>query len=695
MNKTMNVTIWLTVLLFGMMLTSCETEDEPVKLPANITKFKATVLSSNQIQLTWTDNSDNEDGFRIERARFDSLYYTFLTYVDANVTSYTDTGLLPMTTYIYRIYAFNTAGNSRTLYFTGMTFRANITPNPPLQLRVVPVGDTKVYLSWQDNSSNEDGFKLERLAPGSPAFFGLDTVATNIDHYEDADLITNSTYQYRVRSYNEVGGSEYSNVVTIVPGTNVILPLAPSNLSAMPVSATQVELAWNDNSSNESSFKLERAPIATSLYVVIATLPSGTTNYRDKNLSYSTGYSYRVQATNSIGNSGYSSPADVITHDLSGPPNQPTNLRALIKSSTQIWLEWNDMSANEDGYYIERAPGLTSDFVQIATVVANETTYQAKGLSPSSSYSFRVRAFNQNGTSAYSNNISRTTPALSGTPAAPSRLTWDGGGITATYLRFKWTDNSANEDGFYIERAPGGTNSYVQIANVPAGTGSYTDDEVQQSTSYSYKVRAYNLAGTSSYTATITGTTLSMTETRFINGSSHAIVSLVVDGIEYLMAPQEIPVGSYLPIPLSAGRHDYSMRNGYWSGLMPMPIYSDTGQFIQQENVSGSVGFTDPTIYQVLTKFKYSGFWQAKYNSGLDSLAFRFFSDGTFFYYEKGFQKKTGLYSINQYNASSYTILFSTGDFEGTLSEQPGNDFFTMPNGPAGQETLTYYFLHP
>jgi len=80
----------------------------PPKAPSNLT---ATAVSISQINLAWVDNSTDEEGFNIERS-LDGVNYTLLATVDPNVTTYSDTGLTPLTTCYYDVYAYNANGNS-------------------------------------------------------------------------------------------------------------------------------------------------------------------------------------------------------------------------------------------------------------------------------------------------------------------------------------------------------------------------------------------------------------------------------------------------------------------------------------------------------------------------------------------------------------------------------------------------------
>jgi hypothetical protein len=73
----------------------------------------AQTFSSSQIDLAWTDNSDNESGFKIERCQGAGCSnFAPLAQVGTDVVSYGDTGLTGNTTYRYRVYAFNAGGDS-------------------------------------------------------------------------------------------------------------------------------------------------------------------------------------------------------------------------------------------------------------------------------------------------------------------------------------------------------------------------------------------------------------------------------------------------------------------------------------------------------------------------------------------------------------------------------------------------------
>ena len=96
------------------------------------------------------------------------------------------------------------------------------------------------------------------------------------------------------------------------------------------------------------------------------------------------------------------------------PPQAPGGLAATAASSSKINLSWTDNSANESGFKIERKTGSGGTYAQIATVGANVTSYSNTGLTASTTYYYRVRAYNSGGNSSYSSEANATTSAASG-----------------------------------------------------------------------------------------------------------------------------------------------------------------------------------------------------------------------------------------------------------------------------------------
>ena len=97
---------------FTMNSYSVEYSTTSTSPPAASTNLTATVASSTAIDLAWTDNANNEDGFKIERSLTSGSGFSQIATVGANITSYRNSGLTTGTKYYYRVCAYNAGGNS-------------------------------------------------------------------------------------------------------------------------------------------------------------------------------------------------------------------------------------------------------------------------------------------------------------------------------------------------------------------------------------------------------------------------------------------------------------------------------------------------------------------------------------------------------------------------------------------------------
>lgn len=84
----------------------------PICLLIFLAIFSQAELNAAQLQLSWTDNSTAEDGFKVERGPASSGPFTQVGTTVSNVASYTDSGLADATTFCYRVRAYNSAGDS-------------------------------------------------------------------------------------------------------------------------------------------------------------------------------------------------------------------------------------------------------------------------------------------------------------------------------------------------------------------------------------------------------------------------------------------------------------------------------------------------------------------------------------------------------------------------------------------------------
>jgi len=178
---------------------------------------------------------------------------------------------------------------SKQVTASGSSGRYNepLTPTSPTNLVATIVSSSQINLTWQDNSDNEDGFKIERLTQiegnheigwwKETNYIQIDMVGPNITSYSDANLLHGSYYKYRVKAYNQVGDSEYFEPENVPPSflsqqlpknsqispelekywkhfyqsySNeafiYTLPLAPKGLTATAVSHKEIALTWTN-----------------------------------------------------------------------------------------------------------------------------------------------------------------------------------------------------------------------------------------------------------------------------------------------------------------------------------------------------------------------------------------------------------------------------------------------------------------
>ena len=264
-----------------------------VNPPSSIT-VKAN--SSSSIVLTWTDNSDNELGFKIERkeGKCDSANtWKQIAKKGANVTTHTNSGLAPNTTYSYRVRAYNADGNSDYSNCASAKTALSGTPKAPTNLKARSVSSSKVNLSWNDNSSDETGFKVYRKS-GTGIWTLLATPDADAISYSDITATGNTsttTYSYYIKACNSTGCSPQTTVA--------VIPYKPVGLTATSVSLSQINLTWTDKSNKETGFEIYRKSgvcSSTNSWSKIKATGSNVSSYSNTGLTSGTTYSYKTRA---------------------------------------------------------------------------------------------------------------------------------------------------------------------------------------------------------------------------------------------------------------------------------------------------------------------------------------------------------------------------------------------------------------
>jgi uncharacterized ParB-like nuclease family protein len=265
----------------------------------------ATDRTVDSVSLQWTDNSDNEDSFRVEYRVGAGAWNTGAT-AGAGATSATVTGLPSNTTFEFRVLA--VTGTLDSTASSSVTVRTLSSPDEPAgepyNLRITRIFRNSVTLEWQDNGDNETGFRILRstTADGAATVFTAPAGATS---FTSTGLAASSTYYYRIQIENGAITGDLSSQVSGTTRSSDAAPAQPSSLTASTLSPTSVRLKWTDASTNEDGFKIERSTNPVTTWTPLGSVTYNADSFTDITATPDTQYTYRVAAFNSTGTSSY------------------------------------------------------------------------------------------------------------------------------------------------------------------------------------------------------------------------------------------------------------------------------------------------------------------------------------------------------------------------------------------------------
>lgn len=211
--------------------------------PPAPTNLKA-LLDGNVAVLTWTDNSENEDYFQIQRSTDGGTWGGEATAPAGTLTgqvSFRYVNLSPGTTNKFRVRAMRYNGFMSPFSNEAEASVSSSTPIPGAPLAptnlVASAYQKAIALSWKDNSDNEECFYLSRKEANG-TWKNLQSLIAGTQSYNDWDVVPGMSYSYQVQASNQSGVSAASNIVTYV---------APSESSTQPKQAKQLKFYVDSN----------------------------------------------------------------------------------------------------------------------------------------------------------------------------------------------------------------------------------------------------------------------------------------------------------------------------------------------------------------------------------------------------------------------------------------------------------------
>ena len=523
---------WLTyagpagLVLAGLLLAGTVTAQEGAPpQPTGLTADPA----HDQVGLDWDDPDDPTiTGYRILR-RLPALdlpgeFAVLLENTGSALTTYLDTTVTPLTSYVYRVQAINAHGVSeRSSWANALTPAAPappaLTPAQPTGLTADPAHD-QVGLDWDDPDDPAiTGYRILRRLPAQdlPGEFAvlLENTGSALTTYLDTTVTPQTSYVYRVQAINAHGSSERSSWANaLTPAAPALTPAQPTGLTADPAH-DQAGLDWDDpDDPTITGYRILRRLPALDLpgefAVLLENTGSALTTYLDTTVTPQTSYVYRVQAINAHGSSERSSWANALTPAAPAPPAltpaQPTGLTA-DPASDQVGLDWDDPDDSTiTGYRILRRLPAEDPPGEFAVLLEHTgsalTTYVDTTVTPQTSYVYRVQAINAHGSSERSSWANALTPAV----PAPTGLR---AGTTSAGVSLDWDDpQDATITGYKILRRLGAENSQGEFGVLVEDTGTaataYLDDTAAGKVRYYYQVQAIRTSGLSAASDSVT-----------------------------------------------------------------------------------------------------------------------------------------------------------------------------------------------
>jgi glucuronoarabinoxylan endo-1,4-beta-xylanase len=420
--------------------------------------------------------------------------FTFNGFTTASVTPYITSGTAgddikqyaDITTTAGGSFVGVIAANSIVTY-TGIVSAAP-TLQAPTNLRALPQYQnqtTQIALSWDDNSTTETNYTVERSTDGNTWSVITSTLGINTMSYVDTGRTENTLYYYRVKVTNGAISSPYSAVVSC----RTILA-APWGIGTWGSNPSGVNLGWNNSSAVSTGTTIERS-LDGLTWTLIATL-GRTTAYSDTIPGYNANqlYCYRIRNTAGDAISAYSSYNTTL--------KAPTSFTTSSIGATQITFTWVNNTSSAIGNWIEQYNPSTSSWntVSPSNLAGYANSYTITGLTENTSYRFRLRS-SAAGDSIWSAYTAEATPST--LFAAPTDLTAIA--VSSTQTNLVWTDNSAIETNYTVERSTNGSSWTVLSSTLAANTISYSDNSTPTGTVY-YRVKATTSTASSIYATT-------------------------------------------------------------------------------------------------------------------------------------------------------------------------------------------------
>jgi hypothetical protein len=339
------------------------------------------------------------------------------------------------------------------------------------------------------NYRNYDNINIDFISNCS--FFGGAEAAFNPIRDEWMDLDNFVAYTYNSNVIDIPRGQQASSFdkTLLIPNHDFSDYDWRNSFNTTYVNSYRVDLSWI-NYPVPANYSLERKKDGSPAFEAIASLNYGATTYSDTQIEPGATYTYRIIANNSASN-------EIVVPVPVPSVNVPIGLATSKVDMGSIVLNWEDQSDNETSFELERSGPNDNSIKKSYILDANTTTFKDIDVLLNSVYQYRIRAYNQEGSSPFSETIQVNSFHLD-PPVAPTITIYK---IDTASIVLNWNRQSGNETSFELECSGPNDNVFQESYILDASVTSYTDTAVLFNSVYQYRIRAFNQAGASPFSA--------------------------------------------------------------------------------------------------------------------------------------------------------------------------------------------------
>ncbi|MCF7859353.1 MAG: fibronectin type III domain-containing protein [Candidatus Cloacimonetes bacterium] len=471
--------LFFTIFTFAVFISSQDevnvnttNEVETIKIEPP-SELAAKALNDHTISLRWQDTNDKLTGFVLYRKSAESGFDE-IQRLEKNNPFYVDQNLKYNVNYSYKVQAYIDDNFSE---FSDEIALSTIFPKPT-NIKVKPIDDQSVKITWQDNCDFETGYLIERRSMETD-YKEIGRVSENVIEFVDQGLISGEKYYYHVKAESKYNVSLASDKVTV----EATFP-APTNFQVNSLDDQSIRLTWDDKYNYEKGFKIYRKT-GNDDFIEIAVTEADARYYIDEKLEDGKTYVYNILAFTDINESR---PSKTESAELKFPSPQKLYIEVLNDHSAKLY--WVDSSNLAESYILERMVN-DGDYEVLKKLNKNDRDYLDENMQLGGEYTYRIKAKSKINESEYSNEIGTKTDF-----PGPENLYVEN--IDDQSLKLYWEDNCAFETGYRLERKVSG-GEFQKIADLEPNQTHYLDSGLTFGINYNYRVIAFTQESESAY----------------------------------------------------------------------------------------------------------------------------------------------------------------------------------------------------